>query len=293
LHTHKYEHLFVSDNLQVGFKKKLSCSHVIFVLTQVVDYFISQGSNVYLASLDATKAFDRIHHIKLFNILLELNFPGGIVNLLFNWYCKTYTMVRWNNNLSRVIHVCSSIRQGGILSPFLFNIYFNSIITALKASDLGCHIDGMFVGWIAYADDVILLSASVVHLNMMLDICQSQGNMLDVKFNPSKSCLFTVGKDYKDQLASLHFGDGNVSWSDSMRYLEIHFMSNKRLKVDICPFLHKFYASVNAIITHSKYVNEDVKLRLFESFSLPFLTYGLNVIYLSAGQLNKLYRCLE
>jgi len=27
---------------------------------------------------------------------------------------------------------------------------------------------------------------------------------------------------------------------------------------------------------------------VFESFSLPLLTYGLNVIYLSAGQLNKL-----
>ena len=76
------------------------------------------------------------------------------------------------------------------------------IITALKASDLECHIDGMFVGCIAYADDIILLSTSVVHLNMMLDICHSQGNMLDVKFNPSKSCSFTVGKDYKDQLAA-------------------------------------------------------------------------------------------
>ena len=47
--------------------------------------------------------------------------------------------------------------------------------------------------------------------------------MLDVKFNPSKSCLFTVGKDYKDHLAGLHFGDGNVSWADSMKYLGIHF----------------------------------------------------------------------
>jgi len=47
--------LFVSDNLHYGFKKNLSCSHAIFVLTQVVDYIISHGSNVYLASLDATK----------------------------------------------------------------------------------------------------------------------------------------------------------------------------------------------------------------------------------------------
>ena len=67
-------------------------------------------------------------------------------------------------------------------------------------------------------------------------------------------------------------------------------MSNKRLKVDTCSFLRTFYASVNAIITYSKYVNEDVRLRLFESFSLPLLTYGLNVIHLSAGQLNN---CLE
>ena len=55
--------------------------------------------------------------------------------------------------------------------------------------------------------------------------------MLDVKFNPSKSCLclFTVGKDYKDQLASLHFCDWNVSRSDSIKYLGL---SNKRVKVD-------------------------------------------------------------
>ena len=45
----KYEHLFISDNLQFGFKKNLSCSHAIFVLTQVVEYFISHGSNVYVA----------------------------------------------------------------------------------------------------------------------------------------------------------------------------------------------------------------------------------------------------
>ena len=41
-------------------------------------------------------------------------------------------------------------------------------------------------------------------------------------------------------------------------------------------------------MVHSKFVNEDVKLRLFESFALPLLTYGLNVIFLSDTQLSKL-----
>jgi len=123
----------------------------------------------------------------------------------------------------------------------------------------------------------------------MLDICQSQGEMLDVKFNPKKSssCLFTVGKDYKDQLASLQFGDGNIACVDTMKYLGVNFISSKRLKIDICPFLRKFYASVNAIMARSKCVNEDVKLRLFESFSLSLLTYGLNVVPVSGSQLSK------
>ena len=87
----------------------------------MVEYFISHGSNVYL-SLDATKAFDRVQHIKLFHKLLDLNFPGGIINILFDWYSKTFTMARWNNSFSRLLLVRSGIRQGGILSPLLFNI---------------------------------------------------------------------------------------------------------------------------------------------------------------------------
>ena len=47
------------------FKENTSCSHLPFVLSQVVDYFTQHGSFVYLASLDASKAFDRVHHVKL------------------------------------------------------------------------------------------------------------------------------------------------------------------------------------------------------------------------------------
>ena len=67
-----------SDDLQYGFKKNSSCSHALFVLTQCVEYFTTHGSNVYLASLDATKAFDRVHHVKLFQKLMDKGLPGVI-----------------------------------------------------------------------------------------------------------------------------------------------------------------------------------------------------------------------
>jgi len=59
------------------------------------------------------------------------------------------------------------------VSPFLFNIYFDSIIVALKQADNACHMGGVYIGCLAYADDLILISASVVKLQKMLDICST------------------------------------------------------------------------------------------------------------------------
>ena len=46
----------------------------------------------------------------------------------------------------------------------LFNIYIDSIICAFRSSDLGCHVGNVYVGCIVYADDIILLSASLVNM---------------------------------------------------------------------------------------------------------------------------------
>ena len=45
------------------------------------------------------------------------------------------------------------------------------------------------VGCIVYADDVVLLSASVRHLQKMLDICSDQAADIDIVFNAKKSSL--------------------------------------------------------------------------------------------------------
>jgi len=77
-----------SNQLQFGFKKKSSCSRSIFVLTQVIDYFVKRKSNVFVASLNATKAFDRVSHIKLFSKLIDRGLPGKLVKLSIDWYGK-------------------------------------------------------------------------------------------------------------------------------------------------------------------------------------------------------------
>jgi len=77
------------------------------------------------------------------------------------------------------------------------------LIQTLKDSDFGCHLGRRYVGCIAYADDIILLSASISGLERMLNICYNKGAAFDIIFNAEKSCLCKIGKVTKKRIDEL------------------------------------------------------------------------------------------
>ena len=62
------EHLYTSE-LQFGYKIKSSTVMCSTALTETIEYYVSKNSAVYVLLIDASKAFDRVCHIKLFHIL--------------------------------------------------------------------------------------------------------------------------------------------------------------------------------------------------------------------------------
>jgi len=77
--------LNVNDR-QFGFRTGHGCKNAIFVLHNVIEYFNERGSNVYLASLDASKAFDRVNHFQLYMSLMKRRVPVAFLNIIINWY---------------------------------------------------------------------------------------------------------------------------------------------------------------------------------------------------------------
>jgi len=82
--------------------------------------------------------------------------------------------------------VSCGVRQGGILSPWLLNIYIDDLKNMVIKSGYGCCLNNIFVGCILYADDIVILSP-VSGLQNMPDICVTFGAHSGIMFDAKKS----------------------------------------------------------------------------------------------------------
>ena len=68
------DYLWTNDN-QFGFKSGHSTDICIYALTEFIEYFKSHSNSVYVAFLDASKAFNKISHWTLFKNLIDRHVP--------------------------------------------------------------------------------------------------------------------------------------------------------------------------------------------------------------------------
>ena len=62
----------------------------------------------------------------------DRNLPGVVLRLLFDIYSRQFVYTRWNGELSQPISMENGVKQGGVLSPILFCIYMDELITRLR-----------------------------------------------------------------------------------------------------------------------------------------------------------------
>ena len=163
----KFGHYLVSDDLQFGFKAKHSTSHAVYALKTAINHFTDRGSNVYVALLDYSKAFDTISHSGLFLNLIDRNVPLCFLLVIVFWYANMHYNCRWGNSCSNSFPVRCGTKQGGILSPDFFSIYIDPLIRLLRNMKIGCHIVNLFIACLLFADDMTLLAPTRVSMQQL------------------------------------------------------------------------------------------------------------------------------
>ena len=190
---------------QFAYKQGFSTSLCSFLVSETIQYYRSHGSNVYMLSLDCTKAFDLVQHTKLFNIMIDRSICPLIVRLLINIYIMSKAFVKWNDCYSDEFSISNGVKQGAVISAPLFALYIEPLIKRLKNTKIGCYIGNLCANAFAYADDLVILSPSCIALNQMIKECESYANEYKLKFNPEK-CTLLIFSD-----SEFFFNNVNIS----------------------------------------------------------------------------------
>ena len=82
------------DPMQFGFTRDRGCQKTLLTVNCVVNYFNSRGSQVYMAALDASKAFDRVNHFSLFIALMKNNVSTSFLRVIIHCHLNLRGPVR-------------------------------------------------------------------------------------------------------------------------------------------------------------------------------------------------------
>jgi len=126
--------------------------------------------------------------------------PVVLLEVLENWLSGCFAFVKWHDSHSFVFNIRFGVRQGLVLSPYLFSIYIDDVV---KLCDFR---NESFV--LLYADVILLISSSVSELQNLVTACEKVLLTLDMSLNAGKSCSMRIGSRLDKPCANVCTHDG-------------------------------------------------------------------------------------
>jgi len=279
----KFSKELCTSDMQYAFKAQHGTSMCTLVLKEVLSYFKRNGSDVFIGLVDASKAFDRVRHDKLFSLLIERGLPTVVIRLLLDSYRRQKLRTCWNKCCSQMFDTYNGIKQGSILSPVLFTVYMDSLLLKLEASGIGCKIGQHYFGALSYADDLSLLCPTLNGFQRMLSICQQFGEEFGVKYNPTKSVAMCVSRRPR-LLPNVIMGDQPIKWVSVIKHLGNCIQSDLKESTEIASKRSDFIGRVNGMLATFYKTNDSIKRELFNKQCCHF--YGAEAWNLAAPEVD-------
>ncbi len=135
LNTRLVDHLeetgTLSDN-QAAYRKGYSTTDHIFSLKSIINKYVRMNkARLYCCFVDFQKAFDSVPREALLLKLLRLNINGKLYKIIKHMYSSGSSRVKLPVGITTPFTTTTGIKQGDSLSPMLFNLYLEDLITDL------------------------------------------------------------------------------------------------------------------------------------------------------------------
>ena len=216
---------------QGGFRPGRGCPEQLYALTELIKLRRLRKQHTFVCFIDIRKAYDTVWHAGMKYKLRKCGIHGSMYRAICSLYDGCESTVRLGDTLGYTdfFPIETGVRQGCILSPFLYSLFINDLASELSESEFGASIDEDGRNRLAallYADDIVLLSDSMDHLQQLMNIVYAYSCRWRFQVNPTKCGLMKFNKDGSSTQPDdeLRLGDTIVNWVQSYKYLgvELH-----------------------------------------------------------------------
>ena len=281
------------DELQFSYQRNCSTTMCTWLVVESINHFMRNGNDVYTCFMDMKKAFDMVKHGIMFRKLIERNVPPIFLRLLLVMYMTQKAEVRWEGTISDAFAILNGVKQGAVLSAILFCIYIDDLLKMMRRNGEGCWVNNEYVGIIAYADDIVLLSPSIDGLQNMIDTCMRYTKIHNLTFstneNPQKSKTKCVAfQKKKRDVRNLHLNNKTLPWVTSVKHLgtTLTNMDGCRMDQDMLEKRAMYIAKNNEINQEFHYAHPKTKIWINNVYNTSF--YGAPLWDMSSKMFEKL-----
>jgi len=85
---------------------------------------------------------------------MNRSIPVQVLSVLENWFVLCLSCVKWGSVMSYFYVLKTGVRQGGVLSPFLFSVFIGNLVKLVDKDNIGCRIGASCTAILVYTDDL-------------------------------------------------------------------------------------------------------------------------------------------
>ncbi len=287
---------------QCGFRANRGTTDMVFALRQLQEKCQEQNKGLYVTFVDLTKAFDTVSRNGLWQIMKRLGCPPKFLKMVIQLHEEQRGQVRLNNDFSEPFPITNGVKQGCVLAPTLFTIFFSMMLKQATANIIDdedavyirYRLDGslfnlrrlqartktrkQLIRDLLFADDAALVAHSERALQCLTSCFAEAAQLFGLEISLKKTeVLHQPAPREEYRPPHITIGEDELKTVHQFTYLGCTITSDAKIDREIDNRLAKANSAFGRLykrVWNSKHLRKGTKISVYRAVVLTTLLYG-------------------